>query len=106
LKESKINKALFTSIIYLIIAGQVWVNIDSFCSWFSAENQTELVELSDIEDNETEEEQQRKLKEDHFSIYTDLNSSEIKTLALEFGHPEDYFLSHYSEIQTPPPRVA
>ena len=106
MKESKFYKALFTGIIYLFLVGQVWVNIDSFCSWMDTDKQSELFELSDIEDGESEEELEKKMKGNHFNVYAEVNHPEIKAASVQYGHREDCFLSHHAEIQTPPPRVS
>ena len=89
-------------IIYIMLIGQLWVNVATYCHWI-VNDEVELIELYSSNDSESEDETEKDEKEE--KIRTDRFTPDFFLLI----HNHNSFLhvantsTHQVEVTTPPP---
>ena len=101
LKKILTYQPLLTSFIYLLLVGQLWVNVASHCHWFS-DSKSDMIEFCDYEGEESEEEEKDdKIGVELFALKIDATSASVKILS-----PEDFPPINPTEsIPHPPPEI-
>jgi len=90
------------AIIYLLIFGQLWANAATFCQWM-VDPDSELIELCNMDDTESEKEESKEEKNDKLTIDMDDMRLDIPQNILVLLHSEDLFSVHDPDVNTPPP---
>ena len=95
-------QSFLKSILYLLLVGQLWVNVLSYCCWM-IDSESERIELCSSVDNESEEEDNKKEKDDWYRADLHAPKFEISISVVKILHLECFPSNHHPEITTPPP---
>jgi len=103
LKQLFRNTTLLKGVVYLLLIGQLSSNTLSYCYWL-IDGDSELIELSTLEDSESEEEDKKEEKKDEirFDFY---KTAYDELIAICRNLQDKDFLSmHHPDVSTPPPK--
>ncbi len=89
--------------IFVLLAGQIWVTIAPYCHWIFDTHDCEIIEFFGAEDSETEKEEEKEEKDKTFQ-----NSLITKSKEGAFSKANIFYFGLYQspyhpEIQSPPP---
>jgi len=90
------------AIIYLLVIGQLWANAATFCQWM-VDPDSELIELCNTDDAESEKEESKEEKNDKLTI--DMYDMRLDNPQNELSvlHSKDLLSLHDPDVTTPPP---
>ncbi len=94
---------LLKSFVYVLLIGQLWVNIASHYYWL-IDSESELIELCNFEDSESEEEEKKEEKDDKVRMNLQTSMYYYSSSLENVLHSKAFLSLHPPEISTPPPK--
>ena len=99
------HQSFLKSILYLLLVAQLWANMASYCNW-TPNPELDLIELCDLESDESEEgeEENKKERNDKLKIDLDTPKFDDSTTSIKKSHSDDFFTIHHPDPIIPPPQ--
>lgn len=103
LKQFIRNTSLLKSMVFLLLIGQLSSNTLTYYYWMF-DGDSELIELSTVEDNESEEEDKKEEKKEEIRLDSyDAKYDELIAVGMTL-YATNFLSLHHPDVSTPPPK--
>ena len=97
------NTTLLKGVVYLLLIGQLSSSTLTYCYWL-IDRDADLIELSKVEDSESEEEDKKEEQKDEIRLDFHDTTSDYLIATYMTLHAKDCPSLHHPEVRTPPPK--
>lgn len=98
-------QSFLKSILYLLLVAQLWANMASYCNWMP-NPESDLIELCDLESDESEEEENKKERDDKLRIDLDTPKFDDTTTSIKNRIQTIFLLYSIQNLSFPHPNLS